>query len=129
MCREGDAVVVSVISLHRAATSGWEKPGEEREQGGGNYWDFVSGFGCEVFGGREELEGSSPGSVAAWGIWSLCLWRHRPSRNRAPPMRSICLPETPWDDEFIAKRSLEGEESRELTCPGGPGAVRGCPGR
>lgn len=32
---EGDAVAVSVISLRQAATSGWDKPGEERQQVGG----------------------------------------------------------------------------------------------
>lgn len=37
----------------------------KKDSRGGNYWGSVSGFGCKVFGGREELEGS--GSVATWG--------------------------------------------------------------
>lgn len=62
---EGDAVAVSVISLRQAATSGWDKPGEERQQVGG--LTGVLHLGLAMVAG-------APAALWQFGGINICSW-------------------------------------------------------
>lgn len=65
MCMEGDAVAVSVISLRQAATSGWDKPGEERQQVGGMIG--ILRLGLVIVAG-------APAALWQFGGINICSW-------------------------------------------------------
>lgn len=65
-CVHGGGCSCCLCDLFKLQQVGGRNLGK-KDSRGGNYWGFVAGFGREVLGGREELEGSGPGSVAAWG--------------------------------------------------------------
>jgi len=101
---EGDAVAVSVMSLRRAATSGWERPGEERQQERKwlGVWVWMRGVWWQ--GGDGRLQPRLCSGLGELMFAAGCLSLRCPSRNDACSTWTVSLPETPCDDEFNAER-------------------------